>query len=79
MTKSHKRWVRYLLMIAGGGTLFQAGSNAGYARCAGDSTLTSINFCFVFDCQNGALGGTIEFCGDQPEDDIFSDCPTGEP
>ncbi len=74
MPKKAKRYLLYLLFLTGGGTLFQ-GSNAGFARCAGDATLTAINFCFVFDCQNGALGGAIEFCGDQPGDDIFLDCP----
>lgn len=75
MRDCRKRWMLYLLMAVGGGTLFQAGSNAAYVRCAGDSALTSINFCFVFDCGNGALGGGLEFCGDQPGENIFSDCP----
>lgn len=70
-----RRWLLYLAMAAGGGTVFQAGSNGAYVRCAGDASLTSINFCFVFDCQNGAFGGAIEFCGDEPGDDLFADCP----
>ncbi len=71
-----RRYLFYLLFLTGGGTLLQ-GNNAGFVRCAGDTALTAINFCFVFDCQNGALGGGLEFCGDQAGDDIFLDCPTG--
>ncbi len=74
MRKRTKRLMFYLLIFAAGGTLF-TGGNAGFVRCSGDTVLTAINFCFVFDCQNGALGGGLEFCGDQPEDDIFLDCP----
>lgn len=72
MPKKAKRYLLYLLFLTGGGTLFQ-GNNAGFARCAGDGTLAAVNFCFVFDCQNGALGGAIEFCGNGQ--DIFLDCP----
>ena len=75
MRNRARRILLYFLLVAGGGTLFQAGSSAGFARCAGDTALISIDFCFVFDCQNGAFGGAIEFCGDQPGDDIFEDCP----
>ncbi len=78
MRKRTKRLLVSLLVFTAGGTLF-TGGNAGFIRCAGDTTLTAINFCFVFDCQNGALGRGIEFCGDQPGDDIFVDCPTGGP
>ncbi len=76
MRNRMKRFLLYVLFLAGGGTLFQ-GNNAGFIRCAGDTTLTAINFCFVFDCPNGAIGGALEFCGDQPQDDIFLDCPPG--
>lgn len=69
-----RKYLIYLLFLTGGGTLFQ-GNNAGFGRCAGDTLLTTINFCFIFDCQNGAIGGGLEFCGDQPGDDIFIDCP----
>ncbi len=43
------------------------------------SALTTADFCFIFDCQNGILGGTIDPCaglneqsGEQP---LFTDCP----
>lgn len=45
----------------------------------------SIDFCFLFDCSNGAFGGLVNFCPDQTTDtssdgtvtngNIFVDCP----
>ncbi len=70
-----KRALKYLLLAGSGTVLFVDGTNAGFARCAGDMVLTAVNACFVFDCTNGALGGTIEFCGPEAADNIFLDCP----
>ncbi|MBI4717429.1 MAG: hypothetical protein HY763_06470 [Planctomycetes bacterium] len=51
----------------------------------GRSALIAADFCFIFDCQNGLLGGTLDPCsgigsGNQtPEGDtappLFTDCP----
>jgi len=54
----------------------------------GESTLESANFCFIFDCQNGILGGTIDPCsgigsndntqeGTVTGEQFFTDCPLG--
>jgi len=42
-----------------------------------NSTLVTTDFCFIFDCQNGILGGTIDPC--TPGDPLFEDCPTEGP
>jgi hypothetical protein len=43
----------------------------------GESVLTATDFCFIFDCQSGILGGTIDPCsGENP---LFADCPTAQP
>jgi hypothetical protein len=46
----------------------------------GKSGLVAIDFCFIFDCQNGILGGTIDPCsvigsGNQTQPPLFTDCP----
>jgi len=43
--------------------------------------LSSGDFCFIFDCQNGILGGTIDPCFQTLDADgnaippVFVDCP----
>lgn len=46
-------------------------------RLGAEGALTSIDFCYIFDCQGGFLGGAIQPCGDPTTaaDDIFVDCP----
>lgn len=66
-----KRAVLFLLVFAAGGMLFGNGGNAGCARLGGDTLLGAVNFCFVFDCTSGVLGGAIEPCGLFP---VFTDC-----
>jgi hypothetical protein len=71
------------LMAAGGFLLAAPGS--GCSSFTADSLLVSTDFCFIFDCQGGILGGTVNPCsgvgsGDQTiEGDqslpLFTDCP----
>lgn len=60
-----QRRFRKKLMLAGlltsGGFLFGAQSTSCLSFSA-ESVMTSANFCFIFDCQNGILGGTIDPC-----------------
>lgn len=66
-----KRFIMYLLLTVCGTTLFQ--SNAGFCRLMGsDGVLVSTNFCFIFDCQNGILGGVFQPCSPVP---LLTDCP----
>jgi hypothetical protein len=41
---------------------------------AGEMSMSSVDFCFLFDCQNGAIGGLIDPCGNPP---LFADCGDG--
>ena len=63
------------------GALYQTAC-AGFA---GDQVLRSVDFCFLFDCQNGAFGGLFNFCPNNigtdtvvpsGNSDTFIDCPT---
>jgi len=76
-------WRRVLLtalMVAAGGAVFA--TNGGGCIDAGQLALqmssSAVDMCFIFDCQNGFLGGTISPCGDPTTaaDDLFVDCPT---
>ncbi len=59
-------------LVAGGGLLFAA-PNTGCLSFMAESAVEATDFCFIFDCQNGILGGTIDPCsGDNP---LFADCP----
>jgi len=47
-----------------------------------ESSATALDFCFIFDCQNGFFGGTADPCSTQTAngevaDPFFADCPTG--
>ena len=78
-----RRW-RQKMMVAGligsGGFLFGA-QGTSCLSFTGESVLSSADFCFIFDCQNGILFGTIQPCSRQTDangDDIpplFVDCP----
>jgi len=72
-------------LIAGGGFLM-SGPGTSCTSFVGESALVATDFCFIFDCQNGILGGTIDPCSGvgsgsstvegttQPP--FFTDCPT---
>ena len=79
-----QRRFRRKLMLAGlltsGGFLFGAQSTS-CLSFTGESVLSSANFCFIFDCQNGILGGTIDPCSETRDANgnlippTFLDCP----
>jgi hypothetical protein len=48
-----------------GGLLF-AGPGTGCISFALESGLESLDFCFIFDCQQGVLGGTGDLCTEAP-------------
>jgi len=67
-------------LVASGGFLF-AFQSTSCLSFAGESLLSSGDFCFIFDCQNGILGGTIDPCFQTLDADgnaippVFVDCP----
>jgi hypothetical protein len=64
-----------MLLVGTAGVLL-AQSGLACASLFGEQTLAATDFCFIFDCQNGALGGTIDFCSDSTlESATFTDCP----
>jgi hypothetical protein len=76
------------MVLGASGTLFQFGG-IGFTRngfggnCQGlnfyeNGLLTSVDFCYLLDCQNGFLGGAVQPCSNNnlQYDDLLVDCPT---
>lgn len=74
-------------LLAGSGFLL-AGPATSCTSFTGRSLLTATDFCFIFDCQNGILGGTVDPCSGIGSGDttvegdtalpVFTDCPTND-
>jgi len=72
-------------LLAGGGYML-AGPGTGCSSYLGESVLVATDMCFIFDCQNGILGGVFNPCsgvgsGNQTVEGgtqlpFFTDCPT---
>ncbi|MFH0981460.1 MAG: hypothetical protein V2A79_07975 [Planctomycetota bacterium] len=66
-------------LVATTGMLF-AGSGLACASLGFDQAAASVDFCFLFDCQNGAFGGLVKFCDpNNPEQSLLADCPQTTP
>ncbi len=77
---------RKLAILMAGGVLF-AGADLSCAGFGATNAFSSTNFCFLLNCNDGALGGLIDFCtpvsfrsflgGDQgiTEGTLLADCP----
>ena len=74
-----RRWRRTMLrwgLAAAGGTLFVTGAKPACISFSSEQALATTDFCFLFDCQNGAYGGLIDFCSlSTLEEPLFTDCP----
>lgn len=84
MRRRFARILRWLMLALTGAMLYQTvaftTSDNAYGTCPRFTTegvLTPIDFCYIFDCQSGFLGGAIQPCGDPTtaDDDLFVDCP----
>ena len=69
-------------LVAGGGVLL-ASPSSGCISFQGEALFAMTDFCFIFDCTNGVLGGTIDPCGAgfgifgdlENTDPLLLDCP----
>ena len=69
-----------LVLVGAAGILFASGSGLACTSLFGEQGMGTADLCFIFDCQNGALGGAIDFCSDSPfESPLFTDCPDAVP
>jgi hypothetical protein len=74
--------------LLGMGGFLMAGPGTGCVSFIAEQALVAADFCFIFDCQSGILGGTIDPCTGAGSGDnsgeavngvppIFTDCPLG--
>lgn len=70
----------WLTLLASGGTLFQViggftdttgATRAGCRDFWVNGINTSVDFCYLLDCQNGFLGGLVQPCG---PNSLLTDC-----
>ncbi len=75
-----------MVALALGGGFLAAGPGTGCANYLVESTLAAADFCFIFDCQQGLFGGTVDPCAQDgpgageafltpPTGPVFADCP----
>ncbi len=83
MGSMRKRWLVGFAAMATIGMLYQTACMS----MAGQELMRTVDFCFLFDCQNGAIGGLIDPCAatstSSDEDatgstNLFIDCPPVE-
>ncbi len=82
--RSRWRLMGVTVALALGGAFLTSGPGTGCAAYLAESALVTTDFCFILDCQNGFLGGTIDPCTDEPAPNnpavfpggpLFTDCP----
>lgn len=82
MKRRKNRIWSWLVLICSGATLFQVfpitgtggAGNYGCSRFATNSIGNAIDFCFIFDCENGFFGGLIDPCAPSAGGPLFVDC-----
>ena len=68
--------VAALTTIAAGAVVI-SGPGTSCSSFTAETLVTSTDFCFIFDCQNGAWGGTLDPCN--AASPTFVDCPIDAP
>jgi hypothetical protein len=77
------RGLMWLAITLSGATVFQVGftsTTGAFQSCerfTSNGVLTSVDFCYILDCDGGFLGGAVQPCGDSSTtaDDLLVDCP----
>lgn len=59
---SRSRRIAMAVGLIGMGGFLMSGPGTSCASYVGESGLVTADFCFIFDCINGPLGGTLDPC-----------------
>ena len=75
--RSRIRRVMVVVALVGvSGAFAASGGGLGCTSMFGEQGLAMLDMCFLFDCQNGAVGGLVDFCSNSVAEDVtFTDCP----
>ncbi len=84
MKRSRMRWWTLVATVLGGATVFQSvgftateGLDFSCNRFVSNGVLSTTNFCFLLDCENGFLGGLVDPCNDPSQGGVLLDCEGG--
>lgn len=80
MRSRSRRIVMTVGLVLGGAYLAAGSGTTGCVSFSMGSAFAAADFCFIFDCQNGLFGGTLQPCSNDNrvganESDILTDCP----
>jgi hypothetical protein len=82
MKPATRKWLKWLMITLGGATMFQGvgftSNNGAFSNgCSefyANGAVTSVDFCYLLDCQNGFFGGLVDPCA---QGSLLVDCPGG--
>ena len=87
MRSRARKMIAAISLLAASGFVM-SGPGTGCTNYIGQSALITTDLCFIFDCQNGILGGTIDPCSGigsgnqtfegQTQPPLFTDCPINQ-
>lgn len=83
MRRHTRRTLVWLAMMLTGATVFQTSAftgttgagNHGCGRFMSNGLLSSVDFCYLLDCENGFFGGVVDPCSDPSSGALLLDCP----
>ena len=86
--RSRARKVIAAISVLAASGIVMSGPGTSCSSYIGQSGLITADLCFIFDCQNGILGGTVDPCSGigsgnqtfegQTQQPLFTDCPTNQ-
>ncbi len=84
MPRKSRRMTAGAMILASGAFLMQS-PNFGCESFIGETAMSALDFCFIFDCNSGILGGTVQPCPEDVSNDgtatdnfLFVDCPVND-
>ena len=73
LTNSQRRKIQLGMLVALTGTVFGQGT-IGCAELGLNAGLAGVDFCFLFNCQQGFFGGVVQPCDAEGGFTLFIDC-----
>lgn len=80
MPRKTSRVLAALFVFASGAVMLTS-PNFACESFLGETVMSGLDMCFIFDCNSGIFGGTVQPCagGTDGENNLFVDCPTNAP